>query len=237
MGFFENNFFYFFLLIITISFPLLRSFENKLSYYKKWGALITAIICMMAIHIPIDIVFTKLNVWSFNSDYVSGFYLFNLPIEEWLFFVIIPFSCVFIYESTNYFFQPKKASEINFKLSLLFGILLIVLSFFFYERIYTSIYFSLSGITLILLYLYRPKWWKKFQIMYVFSLIPFLAINGFLTGSFTEFPIVFYNNEENLGLRILNIPIEDALYCFNILVVVVAVYEYRLSKMFSIEEN
>ena len=73
--------------------------------------------------------------------------------------------------------------------------------------------------------------------MYVFSLIPFLAINGFLTGSFTEFPIVFYNNEENLGLRILNIPIEDTLYCFNILVAVVAVYEYRLSKMFSIEEN
>ena len=48
---------------------------------------------------------------------------------------------------------------------------------------------------------------------------------------------MFYNNEENLGLRILNIPIEDTLYCFNILVAVVAVYEYRLSKMFSIEEN
>ena len=67
---------------------------------------------MMLVHIPIDIVFTKLQIWSFNNDYVSGLYLFKLPIEEWLFFIVIPFCCVFIYESINYFFSFDK----NFKL-------------------------------------------------------------------------------------------------------------------------
>ena len=59
----------------------------------------------------------------------------------------------------------------------------------------------------------------------------------FLTGSFTDQPIVSYNDEQNLGIRLLNIPFEDIFYCFNILVLVVAVYEYQLSKMFSIKNN
>ena len=236
-GFLEHKFFYFLLLALSLSFPLLRSFEEKLSYYKKWIALFPAILTMMAIHIPIDILFTRLGIWSFNNDFVSGVYLFNLPLEEWLFFVIIPFCCVFIYESTNYFFKPQIASQKNLKTSLLIGVILIVLALVFFEKTYTTTYFSFSGIILILIFLCKPKWWKKFQIMFVFSLIPFLIVNGFLTGSFTDQPIVSYNDEQNLGIRLLNIPFEDIFYCFNILVLVVAVYEYQLSKMFSIKNN
>ena len=237
MDFLEHKFFYFLLLALSLSFPLLRSFEEKLSYYKKWRALFPAILTMMAIHIPIDILFTRLGIWSFNNDFVSGVYLFNLPLEEWLFFVIIPFCCVFIYESTNYFFKPQIASQKNLKTSLFIGVILIVLALVFFEKTYTTTYFSFSGIILILIFLCKPNWWKKFQIMFVFSLIPFLIVNGFLTGSFTDQPVVSYNDEQNLGIRLLNIPFEDIFYCFNILVLVVAVYEYQLSKMFSIKNN
>ena len=73
--------------------------------------------------------------------------------------------------------------------------------------------------------------------MFLVSLIPFLIVNGFLTGSYTEEAVVMYNDNQNFGIRILNIPIEDVFYCFNILVLVVAVYEYRLSKMLSVKQN
>ena len=73
--------------------------------------------------------------------------------------------------------------------------------------------------------------------MFLVSLIPFLIVNGFLTGSYTEEAVVMYNDDQNFGIRILNIPIEDVFYCFNILVLVVAVYEYRLSKMLSVKQN
>ena len=235
MELFEHNYFYFLLLALSISFPLLRSFEDKLSYYKKWSALFQAIFIMMLVHIPIDIVFTKLQIWSFNNDYVSGLYLVKLPIEEWLFFIVIPFCCVFIYESINYFFTIQKASRLNYITSVLTGIILIVLSLVYYNKIYTSTYFSLSGIILVLIYLYKPLWWKKFQIMFLFSLIPFFIVNGFLTGSFTENAVVLYDDQQNLGIRILNIPMEDIFYCFNILVLVVVVYEYRLSKILSVK--
>ena len=73
--------------------------------------------------------------------------------------------------------------------------------------------------------------------MYVFALIPFIFVNGFLTGSFTEDPVVYYNDLENLSIRILNIPIEDFVYNFNILLLVVAVYEYQLSKILSVKKD
>jgi lycopene cyclase domain-containing protein len=237
MAFFEHSFFYFLLLAISISFPLLRSFEDKISYYKKWKALFAGIFVMMAVHIPIDIVFTKNEIWAFNNDYVSGLYLFNLPIEEWLFFIVIPFCCVFIYESINHFYKLKNAGKYNYLITLFVGVVLIVLAFVFYKKTYTSTYFSLSGIILVLIFLYQPIWWKKFQLMFLVSLIPFLIVNGFLTGSYTEEAVVMYNDNQNFGIRILNIPIEDVFYCFNILVLVVAVYEYRLSKMLSVKQN
>ena len=46
------------------------------------------------------------------------------------------------------------------------------------------------------------------------SLIPFIIINGFLTGSYTSEPVVWYNDVHNLGIRFLNIPIEDFIYSF-----------------------
>jgi lycopene cyclase domain-containing protein len=73
--------------------------------------------------------------------------------------------------------------------------------------------------------------------MYFFALIPFIVVNGFLTGSFTEDPVVYYNDLENLSIRVLNIPIEDFVYNFNILLLVVAVYEYQLTKMLSVKKN
>ena len=57
------------------------------------------------------------------------------------------------------------------------------------------------------------------------SLIPFLLINGFLTGSFTQEPVVIYNPDEILGIRILNIPVEDSIYNMLMLLIVVFFYE------------
>lgn len=232
-----SKYFYFLLLLFSFSFPFVRSFENKLNYYKKWPALLSGVFLMIGIHIPIDIYFTNIGVWSFNKEFVCGIYLANLPIEEWLFFLIIPFCCVFIYECTNYFLSPKKPSLTNYKVTFLCGIVFIILACLLNEKTYTSLYFSLAGVSLLLIYLLQPGWWYKFQVMYVFVLIPFTLVNGFLTGSFTEDAVVYYNDLENLSIRVLNIPIEDFVYNFNILLLVVAVYEYQLTKMLSVKKN
>ena len=57
------------------------------------------------------------------------------------------------------------------------------------------------------------------------SFIPFIIINGILTGSITEYPVVQYNKSEMLDIRFVTIPIEDFVYCFMMLFCVVTVYE------------
>jgi lycopene cyclase domain-containing protein len=239
MDLFTSKYFYFIVLAITISYPVLQSFEKRIKFYKSWTILFPSIILMSLMHIPIDIIFTKIGVWSFNPDLVYGFFIAGLPLEEWLFFIIIPFSCLFIYMVTKHFFTLLPPTLLLYYLTFFTGVILIILAIVFFESIYTSFYFSIAGATLIIIYLTKPAWWKDFLFMYLIALIPFLIINGFLTGSFTANPIVEYNEAHILGIRILNIPIEDVVYCFQILVTVVAIYEFgvRSVKSLSIKDN
>jgi len=48
-------------------------------------------------------------------------------------------------------------------------------------------------------------------------LIPFFIVNGILTGSFIDNEIVWYNNDENLGIRLFTIPVEDTIYAFTLI--------------------
>ncbi len=55
---------------------------------------------------------------------------------------------------------------------------------------------------------------------------PFLAVNGVLTGSWIKDEIVWYNNAENLGIRIGTIPVEDTVYMMLMLLITTVVYEW-----------
>ncbi|MFN6039186.1 MAG: lycopene cyclase domain-containing protein, partial [Bacteroidota bacterium] len=89
----------------TLLGPLILSFDKRVAFYKKWKPLFLAISIMMIIFIPWDILKTDHGVWGFNQDYICGIYFFNLPIEECLFFVCIPYACIFIYECLNYYLK------------------------------------------------------------------------------------------------------------------------------------
>ena len=224
MSFLEHKFFYFILLFITILYPLLQSFERRLQYHTKWKRVFVAALVMMLLFIPWDIWFTKQAVWSFNKDYTVGLSVFSLPIEEWLFFIIVPFSCVFIYEVLNYFFTTELDEKPYRLIFYCLAIALAILSLIYSDRIYTLVCFSLCSAALFITAIYSPKWIGCFFRAYLVSLLPFLLINGFLTGSFTEQAVVSYHSAEIIGLRLLNIPIEDTIYNLLMLLVVIATY-------------
>ena len=48
-------------------------------------------------------------------------------------------------------------------------------------------------------------------------LIPFFIVNGVLTGTGIEGNIVWYNDDQNLGIRLGTIPIEDTAYAFSLI--------------------
>ena len=214
-------------MLLSLAYPLAQSFERRIYYYKKWNFLLTSILLMMLLFIPWDIWFTHWSVWQFNNDYICGLKLFLLPIEEWLFFIIIPFACVFIHEVLNYFFNKELEPSAYVNISLLLALILAFSSVIWSDKLYTLVCFSLTSVSLFILSIYKPRWIGSFFRTYIISLIPFLIINGFLTGSFNETPIVSYSSNHIIGIRIMNIPIEDSIYCLLMLLIVIAVYERK----------
>jgi len=59
--------------------------------------------------------------------------------------------------------------------------------------------------------------------------VPFIVVNGLLTGSWLHVAVVWYDNAQNLWLRLLTIPAEDFIYGLALLSMNVARSErYRL---------
>ncbi len=210
----------------TIIFPLVRSFEPKIKYAKKWYALFPAILVTATIFIIWDVIFTKNGIWGFNKDYLVGVEIFKLPIEEWLFFITVPFASVFIYECVRYYLPKIRTSGSLRTLSTAFSLILILVATYNWEQSYTFWCFCFTGIYLTIISYQNPKWLGKFWIAYLIHLIPFVIVNGILTGSYLEEPIVWYNNDHNLGIRIFTIPIEDTIYALLLLLMNVSFFEY-----------
>ncbi len=225
-----EKYYYLFLLLVSIAIPLIRSFEQRVRFRKKWPALFAGIFVMMGIFIPWDIIFTHHGIWSFNHHYVVGLYLFGLPVEEWLFFIVIPYCIFFTYEVFRYFLPRLKFQRTALIISLAAGIALIVMAIMNSHRIYTFVVMLLTGILLLMQpFLHSHKTWlSHFFLTYVVILIPFLVVNGALTGMFTAMPVVGYDDVHNLGIRIFTIPVEDAVYLLGMMFVVQMVYERRV---------
>jgi lycopene cyclase domain-containing protein len=227
LSFLESKYLYFGLLLFSIAYPLAQSFEWRICYYTKWKRLFPAIIVMTLIFIPWDIWFTKVGVWWFNDDYITGIKIFGLPIEEWLFFVVVPFACMFIYEVIIYFIKKDLLFKYARPIFLILAILLAIGAIVFYKQLYPLVTFSLTSIALFATVYFNPKWKGRFLMMYLVSWIPFLFVNGALTGNFTKTATVNYNSEEIIGLRITTIPVEDSVYNLLMLLIVVAIYEFQ----------
>lgn len=218
---------YFCLLLFTLSYPLFKSFEDKIQYHKNWKFLFPGILLSAAFFISWDILFTHLGVWHFNPDYIVGIFILNLPVEEWLFFLIVPFSCIFIYEVMNYFVKKDVWGSAARYINIVFIVLLSALAIIFHDRLYTVTVCSFLSIFLILhQYVFRSTYMGRFYVAYAVCIIPFLLVNGVLTA----LPVVSYSNPEILGLRIYSIPLEDLFYGMLNILQVLTVYEWLKKK-------
>lgn len=218
---------YFWINLLSISVPLLVSFHPKLKLYKNWGALFTAILIAMIPFIIWDEYFTQKEYWGFNPEYLSGVYLLSLPIEEWLFFVCIPYACIFTHYSMLTLFSfklevsDKAVKNITNYLAMLF-VGLLVLN---YDKAYTAVDMAFALLVLLLVYFTKRKLLNNFFITFLIMLIPFFVVNGILTGTGIVDEVVWYDNSQNLGYRLGTIPVEDMAYAFSLILLVLFLFE------------
>jgi len=209
---------YFLINIASFAIPFLYSFQKKMNFIQYWKAVFLAITLVAIPFLIWDIWFTNIGIWGFNPSYLLGFNIFNLPLEEVLFFFCIPYASIFTHYALLYFFPkialPKQFSKWLTILLILMSLVIVGLN---YDRWYTFFSFLVFVILLIYSLLREIKILNSFYITFLVILIPFFIVNGILTGSFIENEVVWYNNAENLGIRLGTIPLEDVFYAFSML--------------------
>ena len=221
---------YYYILLDIVSFliPFAFSFERKMLHFiQYWKAFFTAIITVGLFFIAWDVYFTYHDVWGFAPQYLLGINIFKLPLEEWLFFLLIPYSSLFIHYSLLYFFPKPELSE---KVTQIITIILFGFSFgitiFNNDKIYTVCSFGLFAILMLLQIIFKFKYARRFYLSFIIIYIPFFFVNNALTGAYSESPVVYYNSAEILGYRVGTMPLEDSFYCFSLLYGILLVFEY-----------
>lgn len=225
----DTHYYYLLALLASIFFPLVLSFDQKVNFKQYFPSLIKSIPAVAVFFILGDILYTYLGVWGFNDDFHLAPMLVNLPLEEVGFFLIIPFACVFIYQVLRSYFTIQASPHLD-KGLMIIAFSFAVLAVIFTERLYTTASYSFTALILFYLLWKKPEGRVYLLVAFLISILPFLLVNGFLTGMFMDDPIVWYNNIENLGTRIFTIPIEDFSYSFNLIALNILSFEYFRKK-------
>lgn len=219
--------------VMLLSFlgPFCLSFDKKVAFFKQWKHLLLPLLFVATPFLIWDQFFTEMKIWGFTKRYIFEVYLGKLPLEECLFFLVVPFNCIFIYEVlANYFkIETKRGLNMGFLAGFsLVGLLLIAGNLGAWYTI-TAVSFAL--VLTSVLWFWRPEWLTHFILTYLVCLLPFLLVNGALTGAFTPEPVVWYQPSGFSGIRIITIPIEDLFYNFDLLLGTLIFYQLSQKRL------
>ena len=231
LGFTETRFSYLLHHIFTVVPVAALSFENRIRYVAKWRQVFFALVLPAALYIAWDILFTQAGVWAFDHEKVNGLFIFGLPWEEWTWFAVIPFACVFIYENLLYYLRKDPWERRDKWISLIIGFGSLIVALYNTDKLYTFLsFFTASAITLWDLYFYPDRSRTRFYMTFAISLFPMIIFNGWLTGMFSHSPLVSYDPDSFMGWRVFTMPLEDIFFGYGYLFLVVRFYQQIVNK-------
>jgi lycopene cyclase domain-containing protein len=193
------------------------SFHPKIKFNRHFPAFFKASMLVAVPFIIWDFYFTGAGVWSFNEDYTVGWNIMKLPMEEWLFFICIPFASIFTYYCIEKFFDLRWTNAFNNIIVFVNCVFMVLIALVHHDRMYT--FFTALVVAAVLVYLHfiaGSEWIGQATFTYIILLPGFFLVNGILTGMGLESPIVNYNASHFLGLRMITIPVEDCFYGYSL---------------------
>jgi lycopene cyclase domain-containing protein len=199
--------------------PLLATRIWLRDFWQHWRALAISIATIGVPWVVMDIAAHHLGWWYYNTAYVFGLRVFGLPIEEILFFVVVPFACLVVW----HVYDRQKGTVPQWLPRIALAALVLVcigLIAFHFGRLRTVVDAAITIVAVAALWdselIRRRAWW--YWSLTVLAL--FLVCNTFLTAV----PIVEYNMQAATGWRIGTIPFEDFLYNFSLLNLLLLAY-------------
>ncbi len=202
---------YIILNLLIILGPLCLSFDKIVFFRQYWRAVFYSIFISFIIFISWDSLAAEAH-WFFNPDHTIAIPGFSLPVGEILFFITVPYACLFVWQVllTRVSSAMRKISGIIYLSAIPF--------------IFLGIFFLLTGKTytaavcLAIFTITCLDFWLKTHIFH-YQMFPLFAgilivmtliFNGYLTAR----PIVLYNEAVQLNFRIGTIPVEDFFFGF-----------------------
>ncbi len=224
----DPKFTYLFLMLGTLSFPFVLSFDRKVHFYKRWRYLLPAILIPAVFFIIWDAIFTAYGIWHFSPTYTMGINILYLPVEEWMFFFFVPYACVFVYDVVKFYFPGLNRPSAGLWITVIvagFAVLIFISNI---DKIYTTVAMMVLFLTLMLQFTGGRviKYMFRFFLAYLICLVPFALVNGVLTA----LPVVIYNDLENMGIRLYTIPFEDMFYFMSLFLMNISLYEYFITR-------
>ena len=231
--------------------PLVASFDRRVAFVQDWKAFWPACLLTMAGFIAWDVWFTQQAIWGFNATHLSGLELLGLPIEEWMFFITVPYACVFTYACFKKYIPTSPLGLGHRAVTTAMAALCLGIAIGFSDRAYLGLTAGLCALWLFGVLVRWRTWMGHFWLAYVVLLVPFVISNGVLTGlDFWNYPllhntpetisdhIVWYNNAENSGWRLFSMPVDDLLYGMLLIGVNVSLFEaFSTRKSFATSVN
>ncbi|MBN2636196.1 MAG: lycopene cyclase domain-containing protein [Prolixibacteraceae bacterium] len=219
-----NNFITLILLLVIAFIPLLFNSQYKTRIFQRLKYFFPAIIFTSAIFIIWDNRFTEIGIWNYNPAFFSGREFFSLPWEKWLYYAVISWVALFIYEWVKIKFKNLNIDNYSVAISLFLVMVFGLIAFFSREKVYTfftffllAIYFGYS--------IFRNRFkshFTHFYIAYLILLVPFFAVSVFLV----KLPAITYNAEFTLPAQIMQVPIENLAGLFLLLFINITIAEY-----------
>lgn len=179
-----------------------------------WNRLLYVYLVVSVPFVLIDSISHARGWWAYNSQHVGSASFLGLPIEECLFFFVIPFACLYLYSAMaklKVLSSPvtRQWLYIALCLSVLFAVLTAVMQPL--ER--TIVDAILLALVVGIFIFVRPRITRAFLVWVGAVLILFFVTNSILTG----LPIVTYDHAFGSAMRIGSVPIEDFWYNFSLL--------------------
>ena len=145
-----------------------------------------------------------------------------------MFFVTVPYSCIFVFDSIIYFLGDKQILFRKKKITLLIGLAILLSAFLFLTREYTFLAILSVGLTVLVVSLVNPELFtsRAYWIYTGITLVLFLIFNFILTST----PVVQYSPNAITGFRVTTIPVEDFLFNYSMLTNYLMVYIWATKK-------
>ena len=215
---------YILLLCAVAATTLLIVMKSLGNFFTELKYMLPAIAFSGAIFVLLNIRFLETGIISFNPKYITGKNLFNLPIEEWFFLIVISIMSFAIYYQVKikfeHFEKPNLLVSVSLVLLVVFGLIT------WFSRPKPVTFFIFFLLTIYLAYtIFRNRFKQhltKFYIALIISAVPFYLFKGILYS----LPVVLYNNEFNLGIQMYGVPVEEFGYFFLLMLINTTIFEY-----------